>query len=316
MVTRMAAGTHHFPDDSLSGGARADPGGPEAPGQTPAPDWETALRQTRFGPFEMVATTGSTNDDLVARAPGPDRDGLVLASDHQTAGRGRLDRRWDAPTGTTLTFSTLLRPDWLGPTGQGRPGGTGVDRRGLVTSALAVSVVEVLIAMGLDAALKWPNDVVLVGGGDATGKVAGILAELVTGQRPAIVVGLGLNVAWPPPDSDISDEPVPPGATSLARAGLQAHRWWVMADVLVAFDRELAVLDMADGPERLRQDHLAVSATVGSRVRVERPSGDLVGDAVDLTLQGALVVAPDGTGPTAEPVEVRAGDVTHLRVVL
>jgi BirA family biotin operon repressor/biotin-[acetyl-CoA-carboxylase] ligase len=88
-----------------------------------------------------------------------------------------------------------------------------------------------------------------------------------------------------------------------------------MVDVLVAFDRQLADLDRPDGPERLRRDHLAVSATVGSRVRVERPSGALVGDAVDLTLQSALVVAPDGTGPTAEPVEVHAGDVTHLRVV-
>ena len=301
MVTRMETGTHHFPDDSLSGGARADPGGPEAPGQTPAPDWETALRQTRFGPFEMVGTTGSTNDDLVARAAGPADDGLVLTTDHQTAGRGRLDRRWDAPQGTNLTFSTLLRPGWLAD-----PGG-GPDRRGLVTSALAVSVVDVLMAMGLDASVKWPNDVLLAG--EHPGKVAGILAELVTGERPAIVAGLGLNVGWPPPESSISDDPVPPGATSLARAGLQIYRWWVLVDVLVAFDRQLADLDRPDGPERLRQDHLAVSATVGSRVRVERPGGDLVGEAVDLTTDGALVVETDG----GQLVEVHAGDITHLR---
>jgi len=251
----------------------------------------------------MVGTTGSTNDDLVARAAGPAGDGLVLATDHQTAGRGRLDRRWDAPEGTNLTFSTLLRPDWLDEPR------AGPDRRGLVTSALAVSVVEVLMAMGLDAAVKWPNDVMLVGGGEVAGKVAGILAELVAGERPAIVVGLGLNVGWPPPDSAISGEPVPPGATSLARAGLAAHRWWVLVDVLVAFDRQLADLDRPDGPERLRRDHLAVSATVGHRVSVERPSGNLVGEAVDLTVDSVLVVEPDG----GQPVEVHAGDVTHLR---
>ncbi len=237
---------------------------------------------------------------IVARAAG---DGLVLATDHQTAGRGRLDRRWDAPEGTNLIFSTLLRPDWLDDP---RPA---PDRRGLVTSALAVSVVEVLMAMGLDAAVKWPNDVMLVGGGEVAGKVAGILAELVAGERPAIVMGLGLNVGWPPPDSAISGEPVPPGATSLARAGLAAHRWWVLVDVLVAFDRQLADLDRPDGPERLRRDHLAVSATVGHRVSVERPSGNLVGEAVDLSADGALVVESDG----GEPVEVHAGDVTHLR---
>ena len=81
-----------------------------------------------------------------------------------------------------------------------------------------------------------------------------------------------------------------------------------MVDVLVAFDRQLAALDSPDGPERLRQDHLAASATVGTRVRVEQISGDLVGEAVDLTADGALVVVPDGD----EPVEVHAGDVTHL----
>jgi BirA family biotin operon repressor/biotin-[acetyl-CoA-carboxylase] ligase len=82
-----------------------------------------------------------------------------------------------------------------------------------------------------------------------------------------------------------------------------------MVDVLVAFDRQLATLESADGPEHLRADHLAASATVGSRVRVERPGGDLVGDAVDLTVDGGLVVVPDG----GDPVKVRAGDVSHLR---
>ena len=291
MVTRMEPGSHHLSESP-------DPGGDSAPVST----WGTALRGTRFGPFEMVAATGSTNDDLVARAAGPAGDGLVLAAEHQSAGRGRLDRRWEAPAGTNLTFSTLLRPEWLTAPDEGSP-----DRRGLVTSALAVSVAEVLETLGLDAAVKWPNDVLLVG--EHPGKVGGILAELVTGERPAIVVGLGLNVGWPPPESAISDEPVPPGATSLARAGVSAGRWRVMVDVLVAFDRQLATLDSPDGPERLRQDHLVTSATVGSRVRVEQASGDLIGEAVDLTVDGGLVVVPDG----GDPVEVHAGDVTHLR---
>jgi len=298
MVTRMEPGSHHLSESP-------DPGGDSAPVST----WGTALRGTRFGPFEMVAATGSTNDDLVARAAGPAGDGLVLAAEHQSAGRGRLDRRWEAPAGTNLTFSTLLRPEWLTAPDEGSP-----DRRGLVTSALAVSVAEVLETLGLDAAVKWPNDVLLVG--EHPGKVGGILAELVTGERPAIVVGLGLNVGWPPPESAISDEPVPPGATSLARAGVSADRWRVMVDVLVAFDRQLATLDSPDGPERLRQDHLVTSATVGSRVRVERPGGDLVGDAVDLTVDGALVVEPDsGDGEPCGPVVVNVGDVTHLRAL-
>ena len=307
MVTRMETGSHHFPESPGSGGADGDPDGGDSASTA---SWGTALRGTRFGPFEMVAATGSTNDDLVARAGGHADDGLVLATDHQSAGRGRLDRRWQAPAGTNLTFSVLLRPSWLATAGSN----TGPDRRGLVTSALAVSVAEVLEALGLDTAVKWPNDVLLAG--PQAGKVAGILAELVTGERPAIVVGLGLNVDWPPPESVISDEPVPPGATSLARAGIRVDRWWLMVDVLVAFDRQLAALESTDGPERLRADHLAASATVGSRVRVERPGGDLVGDAVDLTVDGALVVEPDsGDGEPCGPVVVNVGDVTHLRAL-
>ncbi len=298
MVIRMEAGIHHFPESPSSGG---ETGGSDGHDTAPTANWGTALRGTRFGPFEMVGTTGSTNDDLVARAAGHADDGLVLATDHQSAGRGRLDRRWEAPEGTNLTFSTLLRPDWLAEPAPGP------DRRGLVTSALAVSVVEVLMALGLDAVVKWPNDVMLAG--THAGKVAGILAELVTGKRPAIVVGLGLNVAWPPLETAVSDEPVPPGATSLARAGLQAYRWRVMVDVLIAFDRQLADLDRPDGPERLRQNHLAVSATVANRVRLEQSGGGLIGEAVDLTTDGALVVQPD----EGEVIKVHAGDVTHMR---
>jgi len=297
----MAAVSHHSPEGPADGSGGGLPIGQDS---APVDSWASALNGTRFGPVEVIGETGSTNADLVARATTAD-DGLVLLADHQTAGRGRLDRRWVAPTGSNLTFSVLLRPEWVD--GPDEP----VDRRALVTPALAVAVVGVLRAMGLDAFVKWPNDVVLVG--DHTGKVGGILAELVTGERPAVVVGLGLNVAWPPADPADGGPDTPPGATSLARAGLDADRWWVMADVLRAFDRQFDSLAGPDGPELLRADHLAVSATVGSRVRVERPAGDLVGEAVDLALDGALVVVPDGTGPAVEPVEVRAGDVTHLR---
>ncbi len=331
----MAAGSHTRPGEPADVPAGGDGSEPVVePDGTTTASLATALRGTRFGPLEVVDETGSTNDDLVARAAGPAGNGMVLLADHQTAGRGRMGRTWEAPRGANLTFSVLLRPAWLGSAsgpGAGDPGGgEGTpDRRGLVTPALAVAVAEVVGAMGLPAAVKWPNDVVvedeLLGqegtgassGGRASGKLAGILAELVTGERPAVVVGLGLNVAWPPASPEpggTTGSGFPPGATSLARAGVEADRWWVFVDVLSAFDRQLATLERPDGPERLREDHLAVSATVGTRVRVETPGGVLVGEAVDLTPDGALVVVPDGDGgQPGVPVEVRAGDVTHLR---
>ncbi|MEO5842602.1 MAG: biotin--[acetyl-CoA-carboxylase] ligase, partial [Acidimicrobiales bacterium] len=141
----------------------------------------------RFATIEWVAETGSTNSDLVARATQRPPHELVLVTDHQTAGRGRLARQWLAPPGQNLLFSVLARPS--GPS----------DRWSLATSAMAIAVAEVATAAGLTGVgIRWPNDVI-VDGGRAPGKLAGVLAELVVsaGVPAAIVVGVGLNVAWP-----------------------------------------------------------------------------------------------------------------------
>ena len=103
---------------------------------------------TRFVAVEHVKATGSTNADLVARV-GDASDGTVLVTDHQTAGRGRLGRTWDAPPGTNLLVSVLLRPTWP------------PDNHPLVTPTLAVAVVDALVGMGIPTAVKWPNDLVV-----------------------------------------------------------------------------------------------------------------------------------------------------------
>jgi len=152
---------------------------------------------------EYVEVTGSTNDDLLADALArPDRS--VRATGHQTAGRGRLDRRWDAPPGANLLVSILFHhvPD---------PPGELTRRVGL---AAVAAVGEVA---GVAAALKWPNDVLV---GEA--KLGGILA-----QRHAagpVVVGMGLNVRW-----------APAGA---ARLGDDIEPRDVLAALLAAFDAQ------------------------------------------------------------------------------
>ena len=251
---------------------------------------------TRFGPLRHVAETGSTNADLVAGAAvvSDGSSGLpagsVLVADHQSAGRGRLDRRWDAPPASNLLFSVLLRPVW------------GADRHPLVTTTLAVAAVKALGTHGVQAAVKWPNDVLLVGG-TAPGKVAGILAELVGAGPVAIVVGMGVNVGWPA----LSDD-APSGSTSLAAAGHVIDRADLLRSILTRFDALLTDLEGSDGPERLRRAHLEWSATVGVEVRVDMPDGPVTGTAVGLALDGSLLV-DTGDGP----VSFRAGDVVHLR---
>lgn len=254
--------------------------------------------------IETVHETESTNADLVVRAATGEPGGLVLRADHQTAGRGRLGRRWGAPPGTNLLFSVVVRPGWP------------VERLPLVTSCLAVALVDALVPL-LEAAtaevtamVKWPNDVLLVDrrSGERVGKVAGVLAELVTEPRvgsvsPAVVVGMGVDVAWPGPGDD-----APPGAVSLAGVGVVVEPASLLDRVLEAFGDWLEALGGPAGPATLRAAHLERSATVGRPVRAERIGGDLVGTAINVGIDGALVVATDD-GST---VEVLAGDVVHL----
>jgi BirA family biotin operon repressor/biotin-[acetyl-CoA-carboxylase] ligase len=126
---------------------------------------------------EHVAETGSTNADLLATAGSrPDRS--VLAAGHQTAGRGRLDRRWDAPPGANLLVSLLFH---VVP-----------DDPGELARRVGVAAVDACReSAGVVASLKWPNDVLV---GDR--KLAGILAE--RSATGSVVVGLGLNVRWAP----------------------------------------------------------------------------------------------------------------------
>ena len=254
------------------------------PGGGPPDGWEARLFGTRFSSVEHVEATGSTNVDLLARACEA-ADGIVRVTDHQTAGRGRLGRRWDAPPGANLLVSVLVRPHWPS------------EKHPLVTPALAVAAVDALAGIGVPSAVKWPNDLVIEGG-PVPGKVAGILAEYTVGPPAAIVVGLGLNLAWPAAQDD-----APPGAPSLRACGHTVA-------LLAGCDTRLGDLAGAGGPERLREAHLGRSATVGRRVRADTPTGPVEGTAVDIRVDGSLLVRPDG--PTDAPVLVAAGDVTHL----
>lgn len=258
------------------------------------------------------AETGSTNSDLLAAARDGAPEGTVLAAEVQTAGRGRLDRRWICPPRAALSFSVLLRPD-----------GVPAVARGWIPLLAGVAVAAGLRAQaGLDARLKWPNDV-LVGGA----KIAGILAEQA---GDAIVLGTGINV------TTRRDELPVPHATSVVLAGAAPDReqllvavlgeletWyrrWVAAvaagpPVLDRTVLDRTVLDRSvlagpgGDPAGLRAEYLRLSATVGQQVRVSMPGGKLVtGRAGDVDATGRLVV-----GTASGPVAVSAGDVVHVR---
>jgi len=260
----------------------------------------SALRATRFTDVRWVDETGSTNRDLLDLAAAGAADGTVLVADHQTAGRGRLDRTWQAPPGGSLLVSVLFRLG-LAP----------ADAH-LLTTAVGVSAVEACRAVaGVPAQLKWPNDVV-VDGDAGVRKLGGILAEtLVEGDElAAVVVGLGLNVDWPSvlPD-ELADTAV--ALNHLAGSGVAPDREDVLVALLERLDRWTArILEPASaGRDALMGRAREVSATLGRDVRVDLGHEVLEGRAVELGPGGELVVAL----PTGERRPVVVGDVVHVR---
>jgi BirA family biotin operon repressor/biotin-[acetyl-CoA-carboxylase] ligase len=229
-----------------------------------------------------VAETESTNADVAEAARDGAPEGTVIVAEHQTAGRGRLDRTWEAPPGSGLVMSALVRPHELDPASWP-----------WIPLMTGVAVADAVREAGLEPSLKWPNDVETGGR-----KLAGILVERVeTPDGPAAVIGIGLNVAM------ASDQLPVRTATSLSLEGSAATRDDVLADVLtgLATRYELLRTDVA----AVRDAYLAVCGTVGSSVRVSLPDDvTLTGTATDVDEHGRLVV--DGR-------PITAGDVVHVR---
>lgn len=245
---------------------------------------QAALARDGFD-LRLVASTGSTNEDLAAQALAGAEEGAVLVAEEQTGGRGRLDRRWVSPPRSGLTFSVVLRPavpaqrvTWLP-----------------LLAGLAVQQAVERIG-GVETRLKWPNDVLL---GADRGKAGGLLAQSAGG---AIVVGVGLNVL-----TRLAE--LPPGATSLAAEGAECTD---RDPVLRAVLRRLGVLYagwVAAGgdPEvsGLRRAYEQVCDTLGAELRVLLPDGGTLGGvATGLDDAGRLLIGG---------VPVSAGDVTHVR---
>jgi BirA family biotin operon repressor/biotin-[acetyl-CoA-carboxylase] ligase len=267
-----------------------------------------ALVGSRFADVRWVASTGSTNADVLALARDGAPEGVVVVADHQSAGRGRYDRTWLAPPAGSLLLSVLLRPP------------SRVASATTMTTAVAMAE-AVEEETGVSPGLKWPNDLVVAGQGGER-KLAGILAEadwpasatISAGwrepsehERAVVVVGVGLNVSWPQDDETIRDV-----------AGTAAALNWVTSmpidrvALLVAFlrqlDRSYGQL-VSGGPLTAMDEWRRRSATLGRRIRLDLGPDDVEGTAVDITADGHLVVETLGGRRRTFAV----GDVIHLR---
>jgi BirA family biotin operon repressor/biotin-[acetyl-CoA-carboxylase] ligase len=239
--------------------------------------------------LRIIEATESTNADLLGSAATTPA-GTVLVAEYQSAGRGRLERTWTSPPRTGLTFSVLLRPESPIATWSWLPLLAGV--------AVRQAVVDVT---GVDAVLKWPNDVLA---GAQRRKAAGILAQL-TGD--AAVVGIGLNV------TTTADELPVDTATSLALEGASwPDRGALLGAILSGLGRRYAQWQGARGDagsSGLAAEYREHCATIGTEVTVSGTDGASVqATATGIDGDGRLVVVSGGHRRV-----IAAGDVRHLR---
>jgi BirA family biotin operon repressor/biotin-[acetyl-CoA-carboxylase] ligase len=249
-------------------------------------------------PFEVeyhdaVPSTNARGRDLAQEGAS---DAVVLA-DEQTGGRGRLGRDWVSPSGG-IWLSIVCRP------------GVPATHAPVFTLAAAVAATRAAREAGVDAEIKWPNDVVVpqtVDGSDEASddaperKLAGILTEM-EGEADRIswlVAGIGINA-----NVDPDDLPGEANPTSIRAEVGDVDRRVFTQRLLEAFH------DLRQDPESVVDAWREHASTLGRRVRVETPGGEVVGEAVDVQFPGTLVV---DTGE--EEVTVTAGDCEHLRPV-
>ena len=227
---------------------------------------------------QHVAETGSTNDDAIAAAHNGAPHRSVFVTDFQTAGKGRLDRSWEATRGSNLLTSLLFRYE--------NEDAFRFSRVVALASRAACTALS-----GVAPALKWPNDLVI-----DRAKLGGLLAVGAPRDR-FVVVGIGVNVGWSPPDAvSLRDRAVTKDSvTPLA----------LLALMLNEIDTRLVRSDA-----ELHAEHKAALATLGQRVRVELHAGEsVVGVAEDLDGAGRLLVRSDDM----QLHEIGVGDVVHLR---
>jgi len=224
-------------------------------------------------------TVGSTQDAVIT-AQHDLVHGEIIATGNQTDGRGRADRTWTTPPGSAAAMSLILRPK-LDP-----------DLLGILTLVAADGLVHWFRSLGVDASVKWPNDVQ----GPDTRKLCGILAQWLP-ETNAVVVGIGTNINF--------DDAAPvTTAGSLADYGVRIDP----QDFVITARRKL--LDAIDAfvanPDAKRLE--STMTTVGQRVRAIMPDGnDIIGTAVGLGATGSLLIQ----GETDH--EVLAADIVHLR---
>lgn len=216
--------------------------------------------------------TDSTNADIRRLAEEGAENGLVVIANMQEAGKGRRGRNWQSEEGTNLLFSMLLKPDFA------------PDKASMITLVAAYSVAKVIFEKtGLDAKIKWPNDIVV-----NRKKVCGILTEMSMERDYIhhIVVGIGINTneeAFPEEISEI--------ATSLKKESKKViSRAILLSAILEQFEKDYEAFMESEDLQPFVTEYNKMLINKGALVKVLDPKGEFSGIAGGIDEEGKLIV--------------------------
>lgn len=247
-------------------------------------------------PYHFYETITSTNDRLKDMLAQGDKQqppaGTLLLADYQSAGRGRLNRRWESPPGVSLMFSLLFRPDW--PAQQ-------LLWLTMLASLAAVAAAEAQVTATLG--VKWPNDLMLLEDG-VWRKWGGLLLEGSVGQNGRlqhVILGMGLNVNL---TADQLPEGITPVTSLSLAAGRPLDRRALLLDLLARLEQGYEQANAGQSPQPAWRARLI---TLGRAVTVSQPGQpSLDGLAHDADAWGQLLLqTPDG-----QMFTIAAGDVS------
>ena len=244
--------------------------------------------------LEYYDSVDSTNDRIKERAHAGEGQGLVISAGTQTAGKGRIGRKWESPKHDSIATSMLLRPADIS-----------LDAIPTITVVAAMAVRDAIYRLyGLDGKIKWPNDIVLDGK-----KICGILTEMEMreGKVWYVVVGIGVNV-----HNKSFDEEIAFKATSVdlelikaGRATETGHRNELTKAIWESFKKYYNIFITTQDMSGLKEEYERNLANLGERVRIEAQENSYEAIAKGINIKGELIVEVDGNKQI-----IRTGEVS------
>ncbi len=219
--------------------------------------------------------TDSTNEVIRQKSRKGAKEGLMAVADMQKSGRGRRGRAWSSPPGTSVMFSFLLRPDFS------------PDTAPMLTPVMALAAARgILDSCGVQAGIKWPNDLVLNGK-----KLAGILTEMSLEEDyiQEVIIGTGINVSV----REFPEELRKTATSLLIETGRHFSRAEILGAIAGEFERLYAVFCEDRDLKRLAAEYQQLCVNIGKRVRVLDPKGEYDGEAKGIDERGQLLVTDE-----------------------